>query len=484
MHFVYWFRKDLRLQDSKALSEFLKDTGSSNFSFLYIKNRNSYSYFGEKRISFLRNSLEDLSTELKNLNFHLQILFGKSSEVFKQLTEKYGEIQLYFNQQIEPYCKSRDEEVKKIIEDCGGNCKIFSDTTLFFPGEILNNEGNHFKVFTPFKNKSLQVLSNGHYKNYMPDFSGLDGKKEILIDSEFVTKIDRIIENNSETGIYKGGRKEGINLLKEFYDNNLSGYKSNRDYPFKSGTSKLSAHIHFGTIGIRELFRTAFKKLTESRTQKVKDEIQTWINELLWREFYYDITFHSPRIMHESFKKEYDRLIWNYNESDFNKWCRGETGFPIVDAGMRQLNTEGWMHNRVRMITAMFLTKDLFIDWRLGEKYFAEKLIDMDFANNNGGWQWSASTGVDSQPYFRIFNPYLQSKKFDPEGNYIRKYVGELRHLPAEFIHEPNIMEKAAQVKYNFVPGKDYPLPMTDHIKAKARAIEKFKMVNSPGYFT
>ncbi|MBL0106127.1 MAG: FAD-binding domain-containing protein [Ignavibacteria bacterium] len=256
-------------------------------------------------------------------------------------------------------------------------------------------------------------------------------------------------------------------------------YKSDRDFPSLNGTSFLSAHLHFGTIGIREAFRTAKVKLDKIKSENDSKEVETWINELLWREFYYHITFHNPQLTYQSFKKEYDDLKWNYDETEFCKWCEGKTGYPIVDAGMRQLNTEGWMHNRIRMIVAMFLTKDLFIDWRLGEKYFAEKLIDTDFSSNNGGWQWSASTGVDAQPYFRIFNPYLQSKKFDPNGEYIKKYVPELSSLPVEFVHEPQIMNSAEQEKYKVTIGKDYPYPMTDHKAAKDIAIRNFKEVTN-----
>ena len=265
-------------------------------------------------------------------------------------------------------------------------------------------------------------------------------------------------------------------MLKEFYNNGLGKYKSQRDFPSVSGTSLLSAHLHFGTVSIRECFRAALKKESETRNS---EDVKVWMNELLWREFYYHITYHFPYVIDKSFKQKYDKLEWNYEQSDFDKWCTGNTGYPIVDAGMRQLNKEGWMHNRVRMITAMFLTKDLFIDWRWGEKYFAEKLIDMDFASNNGGWQWSASTGCDAQPYFRIFNPYLQSQKFDAKGDYIRKYVTELRSVPGKYIHKPDDMNKEQQTNCNVIIGKDYPYPIVKHYNVKENVLNKFKNINN-----
>lgn len=476
MHCIYWFRKDLRLNDNRALSEFIKQSDGNIFSLIYIKNFNSYIYFGEKRVRFLNECLEDLSRELNKYSLQLQIFNGKSPEIFSEIANKYKDLSIFFNRQIEPYCIKRDNEVEEIIKYKGGRCNVYSDSTLFEPGEILNNEGNHFKVFTPFKNKSLQTITDDKLSEYTADLNRLNVSGDIVIDIS--SKSHHRSFKTDEKVFLKGGSSEGLRQFSRFYENDLINYRSKRDYPGIQGTSLLSAHIHFGTLSIRKLFRAAFKKLSECKTQKEKEEVQTWINELLWREFYYDITFHCPRITGESFKKEFDNLKWNYDEKEFAKWCSGETGYPIVDAGMRQLNSEGWMHNRVRMITAMFLTKDLFMDWRLGEKYFAEKLTDLDFSSNNGGWQWSASTGVDSQPYFRIFNPYLQSKKFDPDGNYIRKYVKELERLPKELIHEPHLMSEDEQNKYRVFPGKDYPLPIVDHKEAKDKVINNFKNIS------
>ncbi|MCY7362023.1 MAG: DNA photolyase family protein [Ignavibacteria bacterium] len=480
MHYIYWFRKDLRLTDNKALSEFLKavsDKRENTYSFLYIKNYNSFKYFGEKRITFLIECLEELKNDLKSCSCKLQISQGTSIEVFEKIFKNHKSVSLYLNEQVEPYCIYRDMEVRELIESNEGNFYSFTDNTIFKPGEIKNGEGQQYKIYTPFKNQALNLLEKKHYQKYECDFSLIKDNKEIIFDELNNYDFNDEYKKLSKSDFLKGGRGEGLKLLKSFYEKGLNKYKSQRDFPSVKGTSLLSAHLHFGTVGIREAFRTARIKSEKVKSENEKTEVQTWINELLWREFYYHITFHNPQLTYQSFKKEYDNLKWNYDEEDFKKWCEGKTGYPIVDAGMRQLNSEGWMHNRVRMIVAMFLTKDLFIDWRLGEKYFAEKLIDLDFASNNGGWQWSASTGVDAQPYFRIFNPYLQSKKFDPNGDYIKKYVIELSSLPTEFIHEPQIMNSDEQKRYKVIIGKDYPAPMIDHKAAKENVIKRFKEI-------
>ena len=471
---IFWFRKDLRITDNKGLSEFVKkNSAEDEYLFLYIKNKNTYKYFGEKRIGFLTDCLSELKEELHKSGFTLQIIEGKSVDVFRKITEIYKNVSVYCNEQVEPYCKGRDNGVKEILENCGGRFFTYTDTTLFPLGDIKNGDGVQYKIYTPFKNQCLKLITAGLYRKTETGLNSLSADKEVRLKGFIDFRTESGTYNSSD--IIRGGRKTGIGLLKDFYENGLDEYKSKRDLPGIKGTSLLSAHLHFGTVGIREAFRTAFIKLNKSKEEHKRTEVQTWINELLWREFYYNITFHNPQIIYESFKPEYDKVIWNNDNDLFNKWCEGQTGYPIVDAGMRQLNLEGWMHNRLRMITAMFLTKDLMMDWRLGEKYFAENLIDLDFSSNNGGWQWSASTGVDAQPYFRIFNPYLQSKKFDTEGKYIRKYVPELKSLPSEYIHEPGIMSLNEQKQYGVMIGNDYPSPVVDHFESKVESIKRFK---------
>lgn len=471
---IFWFRKDLRISDNRALHEFIKGPKNSGLLFLYIKNENTFRYFGRKRIDFLDECLNELSDALDEHGFKLNIVKGSSTDVFTKIVKEYGEVNVFANSQVEPYCIRRDEDVRKILQDGGGNLNLFTDTTLFEPGEVRNGIGEQYKVFTPFSNRALEIMTKEHFRKYDCRLSDPGNKHETMLTGFEIYDHKKSIKEG-RGNLLKGGRKEGIRLLKRFYEKGIDDYKTKRDFPSVAGTSFLSAHLHFGTVGIREVFRTALARIDKTDSVNAIESCRTWIKELLWREFYYNITYHNPRILSESFRKKFDNLKWSYDEGNFEKWCKGETGFPIVDAGMRQLRLDGWMHNRLRMITAMFLTKDLFIDWRLGEKYFAEHLTDLDVSSNNGGWQWSASTGVDSQPYFRVFNPYLQSKKFDRNGEYIRKFVNELRNVPDEFIHEPHLMNEGQQKEYGVRIGKDYPAPMVDHSAAREMVIKNFK---------
>lgn len=468
---IFWFRKDLRINDNCGLYNFIDEVKEGDeVLFLYIKNRNTYKFFGKKRIQFLNECLAELQEELNQKGFKLNILCGSSPDIFRKILETTGTAIIYANEQPEPYSRQRDENVGKLCESYGSRLKLFTDSTLFELGAIRKSDGKPFVMFTPFNNKASGLLDSEYYKSYGCDLSSLKSSKEPVL----VGFTEADLDTAAEASIFIGGRKEGLKELKSFYERRLNEYKSRRDFPAVNGTSKLSPHLHFGTVGIREAVRTAFIKMKKVSQSSEKLEAGTWIKELLWREFYYNISFHFPYITGESFQKKYDKLKWNMNEKMFTAWKEGKTGYPIVDAGMRQLNTEGWMHNRVRMITAMFLTKHLLIDWRKGERYFAESLVDMDFSNNNGGWQWSASTGVDAQPYFRIFNPVLQSKKFDPEGEYIRKYVPELEALPKKYIHEPWIISKEEQTKYNITIGESYPAPVVNHKEAREIAIKEY----------
>ena len=463
---IYWFRKDLRIFDNKALTYFINNLDSiEKYLFIYIKNKDILKFYGDKRLAFLKKCLEELSVSLKEKNLSLSVLKGNSVEVFNTLLNKYKLISVYSNKQIEPYTISRDNKISDILKESGSELLLFNDTTLFESNEIVKDDGNQYSVFTPFSKKCYSLLNENHFKDSKTFIDKLNPNNCISLESAE-------LDSHTPSQILKGGRKEGLKYLRGFYNSGLNKYKSQRDFPAINGTSFLSAHLHFGTISIRECWRSALKKLKEKGESS---EIRSWMNELLWREFYYHITFHFPYVIDGAFKPLYDNLEWNYDKTLFEKWCNGMTGFPIVDAGMRQLNKDGWVHNRVRMIVAMFLTKDLFIDWKWGEKYFAQKLVDLDFASNNGGWQWSASTGCDAQPYFRIFNPYLQSAKFDAKGEYIRKYVEELRNVPDKYIHKPDDMSEELSIQHG---ASEYPKPLIDHHSAKEFAISQFKKVS------
>lgn len=465
---IIWFRKNLRIQDNRVLKVFLDDMRPwDEFLFVYIKNNNTFNYFGEKRINFLNECLEDLSSKLQVTGHNLHIFKGNSLDVFKKLITEDSVV--FADKQIEPYCIKRDEKIAEFLKSKSSELRLIDEATLFDSGEITKQDGLPYTVFTPFTVRCDAVLSERHFSEAKCDLNKLKSLKEFNYGSR-----EKYDFSTDRKGFLKGGRTEGLGLLMRFYVDNMDKYKSERDFPGTDGTSRLSAHLHFGTVSIRECYRAAKKKLKET---KAHEEVRTWINELLWREFYYNITYRFPYVSEGAFKKKYDDIKWSYDEDLFGKWCEGKTGYPIVDAGMRQLNKEGWMHNRVRMITAMFLTKDLFIDWKWGEKYFAEHLVDLDFSSNNGGWQWSASTGCDAQPYFRVFNPYLQSANFDPEGLYIKKYIPELKNVPDKFIHEPNSMSQEQQKKSGVIIGKDYPSPIVEHSEVKDKVLKEFKSI-------
>ncbi|MCX7832797.1 MAG: DNA photolyase family protein [Ignavibacteria bacterium] len=471
MLYAFWFRKDLRIIDNNALSVFI-DLLENKFNpscdrilFFYIKNNDKFNYYGKKRVKFLFECLVDLENSLKKYGFDLIILNGSADEVIKKIFNDFDSITLFANKQFEPYCIKRDNLIADLVR-ARGTFHLFNDAVISEPGSLLKDDGLPYTVYTPYKKKFLNLLNNHLYKEHNSDLARIKkfsnhqyepGRRITIKD------IARKLTQN-ESVFFKGGRKEALKLLNNFLSDKIFEYDRNRDFPSLNATSLISPHLHFGTISIRECFRLAFDKIKNKNSKGV----EVWISELIWREFYYQIAFHFPYVIDGAFKKEYDNIQWENDNDKFVRWCNGLTGYPIVDAGMRQLLKEGWMHNRLRMITAMFLTKDLLIDWKWGEKFFAEHLIDLDFANNNGGWQWSASTGCDAQPYFRIFNPYLQSKKFDPEGLYIKKYLPELSNLNGDLIHKPEL---------ELLKPLNYPPPIVDHFKMKELAISKYKEV-------
>ncbi len=467
---IFWFRKDLRLNDNKGLKYFIESLKpNTKFALIYIKNPDNFKFFGDKRITFLKESLSELQKDLRNSGLELQIFKGKSKNIFLSICDTNPYLNVFANLQVEPYSIKRDSIVREIVESKGGKLNLFSDSTIFDLNQITKMDSSPYSVFTPFKNKFLMNLKEENYQEYSCNLKKLNNKNQIILSLNCKYKIKSDYPVYKSDDYHKGGRIEANKILVDFCKNKISKYIIDRDFPALNSTSMLSPHLHFGTISIRECFRKAFKFTFNTSS--------AWINELIWREFYYNISYHFPYVINYSFKRKFDNLYWNPNSKQLTKWKDGLTGYPIVDAGMRQLKKEGWMHNRLRMITAMFLTKDLFIDWREGEKYFAENLIDLDFSSNNGGWQWSASTGCDAQPYFRIFNPILQSKKFDPKGLYIKKYVPELSQLPPSLIHNPWVINHSDELQYKVKIGFDYPKPVINHFEAKEKAISKFRQV-------
>lgn len=420
---VFWFRRDLRLVDNKALFKAL--SADLNVLPIFIFDSKILEKLDKEdpRVNFIYSQLEKINQELQEYGSGVKIWHDTVLEAWKTLTSEYQIAKVYTNEDYEPYALERDSEVRDYLESKEIEFCQYKDQVIFRPGEILKADGKPYTVFTPYKKKWLERVVPSD------DF--------IVYDSHSILK-NCLSFNNSFPNIETLGFEKSRIQVNEPNLLVIDHYDQNRDFPMKEGTSYLGPHLRFGTVSIRILSHKGWKQNS------------TFLSELIWREFFMQILFHFPRVIDESFKTKYDRIEWQNNESDFELWKKGNTGYPMVDAGMRQLNKTGYMHNRVRMVVASFLCKHLLIDWRWGEAYFAEKLLDFDLASNNGNWQWAAGTGCDASPYFRVFNPELQMKKFDPELKYIRNWIEDFDELT-------------------------YPNPMVDHKMARNRAIEVYK---------
>lgn len=451
---LYIFRRDLRLYDNTALLEALKLSESVIPCFIFDKRQiEDNDYKSDHCIQFMVHSLLELDIELNKKNSKLYLFYGISEDVTAKLLAKLDIKAIFINRDYTPFSRKRDEKIAKICRDYNIGFHSYADSLLHEPEEILKPDHQPYTVFTYFLKKEMQLHvqtpKNNAHENYYHKHIELENR-QILI---------KLLKKNNPNIFVKGGRAEALLLLKKV--KNLSNYQEVRNIPSLHGTTHLSAHNKFGTISIREFYATIIKYFGKKHTL---------INELYWRDFFTHIAFHYPHIFGEAFHRKYKDIHWSQNEKHFRAWCDGQTGFPIVDAGMRELNATGYMNNRIRMIVASFLTKDLHIDWRLGEKYFAQKLVDYDPAVNNGNWQWAASTGCDAQPYFRIFNPWLQQQKFDPECIYIKRWVSELDLISSKFIHEIGKMKN--KLKTN------YPYPIIDHTTESQKAKIMYKMCN------
>jgi deoxyribodipyrimidine photo-lyase len=424
---LVWLRRDLRLEDNSALYHALK-YGRPVLP-IFIFDTHILSKLEDKcdrRLDFIHQALGHIQSQMVKFGSTLHVFNGEPLEVFKTLLKSYKVEAVYTNHDYEPYAIKRDKEVDDLLNQLGVCFKSFKDQCVFEKSEIVKDDGKPYTVFTPYSRKWKLKLSKFYYTTYPTE----------LYQENFIKLKPIEIISLEELGFKKTDINFNVNpnVSKDL----LKKYKEQRDYPSVNGTSRLSMHLRFGTISIRSL------------VQQALSTSETWLNELIWRDFYMMILYHFPHVVNGAFKKQYDLIAWRNNEDYFKKWCEGKTGFPIVDAGMRELNSTGFMHNRVRMIVSSFLVKDLLTDWRWGEAYFAAKLNDFDLSANNGGWQWAAGTGCDAAPYFRVFNPTEQQKKFDPNFSYIKKWVPEFG-------------------------TPEYVLPIVDHAKARLAAIQLYK---------
>lgn len=412
---IFWFRRDLRLEDNAGLYHALKDGKPVLPIFIFDRNiLDELEDKSDRRVEFIHLALQDIQKQLLKIGSTLDIRYGTPIEVYKELLSEYHIEKVFTNHDYEPYARQRDGEIEKLLNENGAAFQTYKDQVILEKDEVLKDDGKPYTIFTPYSRKWKAVLTEFHLKAY-------PNKKYF---KHFYKQPERKLISLEEMGFAAAGQTFPV---KEWKGQIIRNYKEQRDIPSIQGTTRLSVHLRFGTISIREL------------ADEAGGLNETYLNELIWRDFYHMILWHFPTVVGNAFKPEYDKIKWRNNEKEFDAWCNGQTGYPIVDAGMRELNTTGFMHNRVRMIVASFLTKHLLIDWRWGEAYFAKKLLDFDLAANNGGWQWAAGSGCDAAPYFRVFNPYLQTQKFDPELKYIRKWVPELEEFsyPAAIVvHE------------------------------------------------
>lgn len=402
---LFWFRRDLRLTDNAGLYHLLKER--KDVIPLFIFDRNILDQLESKtdlRVEFIHQQINRLKEELKEFGKDLLVKYGYPEEIFPELVKEFQVQSVYCNHDYEPAAMDRDQKVKDFLESHGVEFRSFKDQVIFEKNEVIKDDGSPYTVFTPYMKKWKSKLNAFYLKSYPVE----------KYFKNFLSKKFDDVPSLDEMGFSKSGQTFSDWKVS---DNLILKYKEQRDFPALSGTSRISVHLRFGTVSIRAIAKRAIQ-LNE-----------TWLNELIWREFYMMILYHFPHVVRHAFKKDYDKIPWSNNEEHFTKWCEGITGFPIVDAGMRELNQTGFMHNRVRMITASFLTKHLLIDWRWGEAYFAKKLLDFELSSNNGGWQWSASSGCDAASYFRVFNPYEQTKRFDPDLKYIKKWIPEYDEL-------------------------------------------------------
>ena len=449
-----WIRRELRLTDNRALSEATKNCDEVIPVFVFDTNiLDQLEDKEDRRVQFIWDSLIEMNQKLHGYGSEILILHGDPAKLIPDVAEKLDVDAIFTTRDYEPAAKERD---LKILEHCSKNKTAFlalKDIVIFESAEVAKDDGSMYKVFTPYKKRWLSRLSLLNMRTCTPNLQRLVPREQFQKLQSSVTLSDLGFKRCESE--FKPGENAAKKALEDF-KLNLSSYHTQRDYPaISEGTSKLSVHLRFGTISIRECVRAARRAKGEGA--------QVWQSELIWRHFYQMILDTNPHVTDFEFLEKYQSLIWPGEDDHFEAWKDGQTGYPIVDAGMRQLNQTGWMHNRVRMIVASFLVKDLLIDWRRGERYFAEKLIDYDLAANNGGWQWCASTGCDAQPYFRIFNPESQSKKFDPNGDYIRKWVPELMDLGNKQIHAPS------------KPVSGYPEKIVSHATQRVKAIKLFK---------
>ena len=462
---LFWFRRDLRATDNAGLFHALKSARQVHCVFVFDREiLDALNDKKDRRVEFIWESVRELETSLKKLGGGLIVRHAHAADAIPLLAKELKADAVFANEDYEPQAIARDLVVRDALMRSDIGFHTFKDTVIFEKDEVLTQVGGTYSVFTPFKNAWLKKLDDFQLKSYPVEKYRAHFAKLTAPASVMPLEALGFERTNLKALGIEGGEAAARKLLDDFVDR-IDDYKTARDFPAVKGVSYLSVHNRFGTISIRELARAAHERAQGS------PGAQIWLSELIWRDFYFQILYHHPHAATSAFRPEYDAIQWPNDKALFSAWCEARTGYPIIDAAMKQINETGYMHNRLRMIVASFLTKDLLIDWRRGEKYFADHLNDFDLSANNGGWQWAASTGCDAQPYFRIFNPITQSERFDPQGKFIRRYLPQLKDVPDKFIHAPWMLPPLEQQACGVVIGRDYPAPVVDHATQRLAAL-------------
>ncbi|MCI1190710.1 DNA photolyase family protein [Calidifontimicrobium sp. SYSU G02091] len=490
---LVWLRRDLRVDDHAALYHALRAARRVWCAFVFDTAILDALPRADRRVEFIRDSLVGVDAELRALaashgvdGAGLLVAHGRAADVLPALADALHVQGVYASHDDDPYALARDAQVRGRLSELGIALHTSKDHVIFERDEVLTQGGSPFSVFTPYKNAWLAKVDPFYLRAYpVAKYAAALAPRPAppaLPTGRVWAGVPTLAEIGFEaTNLHQlrlpTGPAGAAELLEDFLAERIDRYRETRDYPAVKGPSYLGTHLRFGTVSIRRLAREAWQ-----RAQAGSAGAQGWLSELIWRDFYHQILYHHPHVVGHAFRREYDRIHWEHGrhaDEHFAAWCEGRTGYPLVDAAMHQLAQTGYMHNRLRMVSASFLTKDLGIDWRRGEAWFAEKLNDFDLAANNGGWQWAASTGCDAQPYFRIFNPVAQSEKFDPEGRFIRRYLPQLAKLPDKLIHAPWLAKPADLDAAGVRLGLDYPRPIVDHAAAREKTLQRYAVVKA-----
>jgi deoxyribodipyrimidine photo-lyase len=468
---LVWFRRDLRTDDHASLAAALRAGRRVHCAFVFdTEILDHLPRRDDRRVEFIWRSVADLQGELIRLGGGLIVRHGRARDEIPRLADELGVAAVFTNHDYEPQAIARDAVVAAALAARGIAFRTFKDQVVFEQSEVLTQDGRPFAVFTPYKNAWLKRLTPADLEprpvaTHASRLAATDGEPALPTLEDLGFAPTNLLDLPLPAGM-SGAETFLVDFLER-----IEAYQERRDFPALRGPSYLSVHLRFGTVSVRRLARLALEIGGRGA--------ETWLGELIWRDFYFQILWHHPRVVGHAFRPEYDAIAWPNPPGHLEAWQEARTGYPLVDAAMRQINTSGYMHNRLRMVAASFLVKDLHVDWRLGERYFADHLNDFDLAANNGGWQWAASTGCDAQPYFRIFNPVTQSERFDPQGKFIRKYLPELANVPDRFLHAPWKMGPLEQQTCGVVIGRDYPAPIVDHDRARKGALELFGKIKS-----